>query len=282
MRKIRSCTNAQLNTGISKCPPEFGKMKGAILVEPGTKLPEDLTGDKLEELCHADRPDRVYGIITFTEYAKNGGEVQTSANGYGGEEVTGISARKDTYTLNKFYPELHASLTKNATKAWEVYFFDEDNVLYGINDGTDMLAGFPMSCVYSDATPHPTSSAKATMTVTFAHADAKLSIMDFDYIQLDFKPQRLVLGLTLVSLVKVTTGENDYKIIENMGGNDVTAVYASLISAGVSTVLTGNPTAATYNEDANTITITSTGDTGIRLKSPKELYENGIKGIEQL
>ena len=54
MRKIRSCTNAQLNTGISKCPPEFGKMKGAILVEPGTKLPEDLTGDKLEELCHAD------------------------------------------------------------------------------------------------------------------------------------------------------------------------------------------------------------------------------------
>ena len=112
--------------------------------------------------------------------------------------------------------------------------------------------------------------------------DAKLSIMDFDYIQLDFKPQRLVLGLTSVSLVKVTSGENDYKIIENMGGNDVTAVYASLISAGVSTVLTGNPTAATYNEEANTITITSTGDAGIKLKSPKELYENGIKGIEQL
>ncbi len=282
MRRIRTCSVAQLNTGVSKCPPEFGKMKGAILMEHGVKIPEDLTGEKLEELCHADRPERVYGIVTFTEYAKNGGEVQTSANGYGGEEVTGISARKDTYTLNKFYPELYASLIKNSTKEWDVYFFDEDNVLYGINDGTDILAGFPMSCVYADATPHPTSSAKATMNVTFSHSDAKQSITDFDYIQLDFKPQRLVLGLTPVCLVKVPSGENDYKIIEKMGGNDITSVYASLISTASTAVLTGNPTAATYNEDVNTLTITSSGGEEIKLKTPKELYENGIKGIEQV
>ena len=63
MRKLRTCDTAQLYTGVSKCAPDFGKMRVAILVKPGTKLPEDLTADKLEKLAHASRNERIYGIV---------------------------------------------------------------------------------------------------------------------------------------------------------------------------------------------------------------------------
>ena len=75
MRQTRQCADAQLSTGVSKCQPDFGKMKGAIITEHGTKLPADLTADKLEELAHEDRPGRIYGVGEFVEYAKEGGEV---------------------------------------------------------------------------------------------------------------------------------------------------------------------------------------------------------------
>lgn len=277
MRKLRKCTGSSLNTGVSKCPPDFGKMKGAILVEPGMKLPVDLTADKLEELAHADRPDRIYGIKTFVEFAPNGGEVQTAANGYGPEEVTGLSARKDTFTLDKFYPELHSALTKCHNKPWDVYFFDEDNILYGINDGSDQLAGFPISTVYSDATPFGTSSAKPTMNVTFSYTDPKEAVIDFDYVQLDFRPARLVLGLTAVKLAKTGTNSNEYKLYEVVGGNDITADFGKLL-ASAEDVFEGTTSAVSYNEASDTLTIASAGE--VSLKSPSILFSKEIKGIE--
>jgi hypothetical protein len=258
----------------------MGKMFGAIVVAANTKLPAELTAEKLEELAHADLHERVYGIVKFTEYAKNGGEPQTAANGYGPEEFNGFSARKDTFTMNRFYPELHASITRAANMERGVYFFDENNVLYGVKDGTDTLAPFDMSCIYSDATPHPTSSAKATQTVTFCYSDAKQAVVDFDFVKLDFNPMKLTLGLTEVILKKTTDAGSAYKIYEKVGGYDVTEIYGPLIAEAGSTVINGSTSAATYNEADNTITIAGTGT--VSLKSPKVLYQNDIKGIVQV
>ena len=77
------CESAEMNTGGSACKVDWGKVKGAILVEHGVKLPANITADELEKMCHADRPGRIYPIHTFVEYAKNGGEAQVSAVGYG-------------------------------------------------------------------------------------------------------------------------------------------------------------------------------------------------------
>lgn len=282
MRKLRTCDSAQLNTGVSKCPPDFENMKGAILVSPGTKLPTDLTADKLEKLVHANRPDRIFGIVRFTEYAKNGGEIQTSANGYDGEAPSGVSARKDTFTLNKFFPELMSALTKTYNQQWDAYFFDDNNMLFGLKDDTDTLAGYPMTAVYGDSTPFNTSSAKATMTVTFAHENAKRAITDFDFVQLDFNPQKCVLGLTWVRLEKSGAAGSAYKLFEDTGGFDVTSIYGPLIAAAGDTVVTGTTSAVSYDESTDTLTIASTAGADIRLKSPAVLYENNIKGIEQV
>lgn len=124
MRKTRTCTGSNLNTGVSKCHLNPEKVKGAILVPRGVKLPAEFTATKAKELCHADRPERIYPILPFVEYAKNGGEPQVAANGYGPSQMTGISALTYTFTMDKFYPELNASLTKTANKAWDAYFYD--------------------------------------------------------------------------------------------------------------------------------------------------------------
>lgn len=279
MKEIRTCESAALNTGTTKCPIDFGKMKGAIIVHEGNKLPSDLTLEELEKLCHADRPERVYGIKTFCEYAPNGGEVQTAANGYGGLGVTGVSDRTDAFTLDRHYPELHASLLRASSQKWGAYFFDGKGYLYGIDDGTEVLAPFNMAAVFSDATPYPTSSAKETMSVKFCHADSYESIEKADFIKIKFNPLRAVLGLELVELVKAKDAENEYKLIEKVGRYDLTPLYGAII-AEKATLIKGS-TAVTFNEEKGTLTVTATAGATLRLAAPSELYEAGIKGIEQ-
>lgn len=267
-----------LYTGISECPLDFEKIKMIILVEPGTKLPKTLTAEKLEEMAHADGKLRCYGIKDIVEYAKNGGEIQTAAVGYGPEEVTGVSARKDTFTLKKYNPVLHATLTRAGNKEWDAYLVDEEGTVYGINDGTDELAGFPLANVFSNATPHPTSSAKSAMDVTLSYANPKQAIVKFDFIKLLFDPKKLELGLKPVKFEKASDGK--YKLYEAVGGTDVTGVYGPLIATAGTAVLTGATSAAEF--DAVNKAMTIAGEGNIRLKSPSVLYTNGIKGIEQV
>jgi hypothetical protein len=255
-------------------------MKGALLVHHGYKLPANLGGEVLEKLVHAAIPERVYGIVTFVEYAKDGGEAQTNATGYGGTKNTGFSARTDQYTMDDYYPELDASITKTSNQKYDVYFFDEDFVLYGINDGTDTLAGFPMSTIYTTSVQHPTSSDKASLIVNFCYENAKEAITKYDYMPLDFDPRKYTLGLTPVVLVATDDKKTSYKLLEKVGGADLTSTYGPLLADNAN-LINGNASSVSYNEDADTLTITTTGGTTPSLKAPSVLYEAGVTGIEQ-
>jgi len=248
------------------------------LTEHGVKLPADITGEKLLELCHADRPGRIYPILPFLEYAKNGGEPQVNPVGYGASEYNGLSAQTDTFTLKKFDEVLNAQLLKCANKGWDVYFWNQDNMLIGYNDDTDILAGIPMSTVYPTVTQYPTSSAKSAMTVSFSHEDVEDSQLHFDYVQLDFNPKNFVKGLVDVVFQKLEA-ENTYKIVEVVGGYDRTEEFGSLIADGAAEVM-NNVTSATYSDGI--ITIVPKAGAVPSLKAPSVLYEKGIRGIEQV
>ena len=280
MRNLRKCNTGHLNTGISKCPVDFARMKGAIIVPYGSKLPANLSVETLTKQAHADEAERIYGIIGFCEFAQEGGEAQTGAVGYGGLQVTGYSDRADTYTLDKNYPELHASLTKCAGNKFGAYYFDEKNMLYGLNDGTDELAPFPMNTIHSNATPYSTSGSKSTMTVKFCHEDSRAAIENADYVQLDFNPQRATLGLTGVKLIKVSDSGNEYKLIEAVGGYDLTSIFGPLMADNANVI--NGVTAVTYDEDKEALTLTVTGSATPALKAPNLLLEAGIAGIEQV
>lgn len=274
MRKTRICDSAEMNTGGSACSVDWGKIKGAIIVEHGKKLPADLTPEKLAELCHADRPERIYPVLTFVEYAKSGGEAQVSAVGYGPNQYNGLNAQTDTFTLGRFDEMLNAELLRCANKQWDVYYWDSNKMLIGYNDGTDILAGIPMSAIYPSSTPFSTSGAKSTMTVNFAHFDAEDSQLNFDYVKLDFNPGNVIKGLTEVMLVEETSGK--YKIVECIGGYDRTAEFADALSTGAAEVFTGVTTASYEN---GLITITP-GEGEISVKQPSVLYTNDIKWVE--
>ena len=281
MKKSRTCAGSKLYTGASKCPPDFKKVKGAIIVQRGYKLPADLTADKLEELAHADDNTRIFGILPFVEYANNGGEVQVADNGYGGPQQTGVSTRTDTFTMAKFDPSIRASIAKCKNKPFDVYFFDKQNMLIGQNDGTDVLAGIQMALIYAGSVDHPTSSAATSMTVSFAYDDAEDAIINWDYYQADVKFLKLTLGLTPVVLAKTSDTGTTYKILEKVGGYDVTSIYGPLVGTAGTSVITGTPSAVTYNTDEQTLTITVTGGAEPHLKSAGVLYANDIKGIEE-
>ena len=186
--------------------------------------------------------------------------------------------------MAKYYPELDSSLMNTANSEWDVYLIDEDNFIHGINDGSDSLAGYPMSSVYSESTPMPTSSARASMQVVFCHENAKLSKVAADYHPLGFKLNYKIttLGLIGVKLQKTGDSGNDYKLFEVRGGFDVTPIYGPLIADAGSAVISGATSAITYNEDTQTLTIASAAGADIRLKPASVLYENDIKGIEQI
>ena len=108
-----------------------------------------------------------------------------------------------------------------------------------------------MSSVYPTVTRFPTSGAKSTMTVSFAHEDAEESLLNFDYVQLDFNPKNFLMGLVDVVFEK-TEAENAYKIIEKIGGYDRTEEFGSLIADGAAEVM-NNTTSASYADGVITI-----------------------------
>ena len=276
MRNTRTCIGNSLATGKSGCQIDFGKIKAVILIAHGQTLGKTFSQGMFETLCHADKPNRIYPIKTIVEYAKNGGEPQTSAIGYGGTGVTGISAQTDTFTLDKFSEHLASSLTKSMNQDYDAYYLDENNLLIGVNNGTEELGGIPMSTVYPTVTAHPTSSAKATMTVSCCLADAQEAIENFDYVQLDWNPIEELVGLVPVDLVNTET--THYKLIETIGGYDRTEEFGQIIADNATTVLSG-ATTASYSDGVLTITASS-GGTGVKMQAPSVLYANEIVGIE--
>lgn len=279
MRITRNCPQGQPNTGISACPIDFKYIVAAILVANGTKLPAALTAENLTSLCHDSLPNRVMPIKTFVEYAKNGGEAQASAVGYGPTQFTGLSQQTDTFSLAKYSPELHANLLKATNQVFGVYYVDKDNNIIGVNDGTDILAPIPVTLI-PNATFFKTSSAQSVQTVGFAYVDTEYVHRNLDYFRADFDVPGALVGLVEVEIVATaTTGK--YKIIEHYGGYDRTAELGpSLVSDDEASF--NNVTAATYNSADETLSLTVAADAVPTLKSPSYLFANNIaEGIIQ-
>lgn len=274
--KARKCNASNLFTGTSACQLDYGKVKGALVVPSGTKLPADLTGKALEELCHASALTRVQPIAYFVEFAMNGGDVATSAVGYGPTQANGVNARTDQFTMEKFSELLAATLMKTANSALGVYYVDENNVIYGLNDGTDILAPFEMSTIYPTVTPHPTSSALASLVVNFCHKDARKAIENLDFEVLDFDVFRFAKGLVPVKLVKQEGVK--FKLLEAIGGYDRTEEFGALMQTAGKDIFSDTAiTGVTYADGILTLT-GSTADT-VTLADPATLYDKKIKGI---
>ena len=100
--------------------------------------------------------------------------------------------------------------------------------------------------------------------------------MNVDFIKLDFNIKNGLKGLTEVELVSKES--NKYKLIEKIGGYDLTPLHGGAIAKAAAEVLNG-ATSATYADGILTVVPADGGGT-VSLKAPSVLYENGIKYIE--
>ena len=278
MSRIRSCASNSFFTGKSVCEIDYDKIKYLLLTKHGVKL-QYHTLDNLRAMCHADLPNRAYGFPQIVNWEPNGGEVQTSQVGYGPNVYNGVSARTDAFTVDKFRHYLRAEILKNVDEEFDMYLIDAKNNLYGLNDGTDTLAGVPVT-IYPSGNDHPGASDKASLAVNVSYVDVEEYMMKLDVVPLDYAARSAVYGLMPVTLEKVGSTGNNYKLVEYYGKGDATAKFGELISDNVASVLNG-ATAATYDATNNYITVTLASDsTAPTLKAASVLEANGIYGIE--
>lgn len=272
MSKIRNCVGlSNFNTGNSKCPFDPGKIKAIILTMAGNKI-ATWSAEELEKACHADRPNRIFPIKTIVEYAPSGGEAQTAAVGYGPTKVTGYSAKVDTWTLEDTDFSLKANLAKAKNVAFDAYLVDDNNVVYGMNDGTDVLAGIPLSGVYPGGQDWDSSGTDANLTVTTMFKDYEKYLKNADIVSCDFDVTESLKGLVYVEFAE--SGEG-YKLVEHFGGLDVTEYYGAAIADANATAMPGNTTVKYQGGIFTDITGTP------KLASPSVLQAAGITGIEQ-
>jgi len=277
MSRIRSCKSGSFFSGSSICEINYDKVKAMVLTPHGQKLSYGSVAD-LREACHADLPNRAYGFPTIINWETSGGEAQISQTGYGPNQYNGVNARTDSFMLDAFRHYMRAQILANANILWDMYLFDLQGNLYGLDDGTDTLAGIPVN-IYPSGNDHPTASDKPSLVVNVLYQDAEYYMLHLDVLQLDYDPMTAIYGLMPVTLEKIGTTGSNYKVIEYYGKGDATSRYGSLIATAATTVLDG-VTAATYDATTNLISITlATNATTPTLKAASVLEASGIYGI---
>lgn len=278
MTRIRTCPGGNFFTGKSVCEIDYDKVKALVLTKHGVKLQYDTLAN-LRSACHAAVPNRAYGFPTIINWEHNGGEAQVSQVGYGPNAYNGMSARTDTFTLDRYRHYLRAQILKNVDEVFDMYLIDLKNNIYGLDDGTDTLAGVPVT-IYPSGNDHPGASDKESLAVNVIYQDVEEYIMNLDVVPLDFNALSAVYGLMPVTLEKQGSTGSNYKVVEYYGKGDATAKYGALIAEEAATVLDG-ATAATYDSANNVISVTlGTGVTAPTLKAASVLATNGIYGIE--
>lgn len=274
--EFRKCKGQEnFNTGRSKCLLDPGKVKAVILAPRGFKLPKTLTPEILEEMCHADRPNRIYPIKTVVEFAPSGGEANVNATGYGGNKVGSYSAYTAAWTLDEYDATLKSNLMTAKGIEFDGWYVDDENVIYGSYGDKDKIGGIPLSGVYPSGQDFDSSGQEANLIINTMFKDYEKYIKTADVMVCDFDVVEALKGLVFVDLVKVA--ESKYKIIEHFGGLDVTAYFGEVLKTAAAEAFNGSVTAVQY--DNGELTITATGE--VSLKSPSVLQGKGITGIEQ-
>lgn len=276
MSRIRTCAGNSFFTGKSVCEIDYDKIKSLILMKHGVKLTYT-SAETIRTACHADVPNRAYGFPVIINWEPNGGEAQTSQVGYGPTYYNGMSARNDALTLDKFRHYQRASILKNVEETFDMYIIDKMNNIYGLNDGTDTIAGIPVT-IYPSGNDHPGASDKESLVLNVVYEDVEEYMMNLDVVHVDFRVSPAVYGLMPVTLEETETS-GSYKLVEYYGKGDATAKYGTALATAATTAM-NNVTAATYNATSNVLELTVSSGQTPSLKAASVLCGAGIYGIE--
>lgn len=264
---VRSCpAGEKFNTGGSYCPIDPAKVKAVIMATKDIMLPFTVTAAEITEMCHADRPDRIYPIKNIVEYAPSGGEAQTETVGYGNNKLIGYSAKDDVFTLGHYDIEIVKNLVTVKNAKMYVFYIDSENQVHGLAKDGDGVYGVP-ALVYVADQSFDTSSTHANTQLHISLYDVEKFMLTRTAFKPEFDVMDALVGLMNVHFVSVDSG---YKLVDS-SNTDISAVYKDLTAECFV-----DASSVSYSNGLFAIT----GET--TLKTPAELYELNIVGIEQV
>ncbi|MEG2856797.1 hypothetical protein [Bacteroides sp.] len=278
MEQVRECGSNKVNTGISKCPlvPEY--IKAIILAEVGVKLPVEMTLENMEKAFHADRPNRMYGVKEIVEYAPNGGDAQTSATGYGPNEVTGYAAYTAALTLKKFDAGFRANIMRLKDVPMQAWYVDKNGIIWGERAADGTCKGIDLSGLYISGQDFPASGTKANNVINLMYNDVEKAWMNPMQVVTSFDVLSVADGLRFVDVVKKTGSENEYYVLDHYDKLNVGKYF----STGLAEVACWKGvTAVEYVQGSGTFKLTPKESASPMLAAPSVLQENGVTGIEQ-
>ena len=207
------------------------------------------------------------------EFAPEGGEVQTSENGYGGSKITGYSAYSPTFTMADADLNLRKQIVTAKAASFDAYFVDDNNVIYGQKAGNGDFMGVALNGIGAGGALWDSSGDSAQLTAQIFVRDFEGWMRNIIVQQLNFDVVSALTGLVFVHFESVTDG---YKLVSDADNLDLTSYYGQLL-ADNSTTAMPDATAVSYNAATNILTITGTA----QLAAPSVLQGVGILGIEQ-
>lgn len=279
---IRKCgENTPFNTGVSKCPVKPEYIKAIIAVMHGHKLPATLSKEEIEKACHADMPARIYPLVNIVEYAPSGGEAQVSNTGYGPSSITGYSDTADVFTFDDSDVQRRASILANMNTQFDIYYVDDNNVVWGVEDAEAGDGEFPLKgfcCTLGlGGQPFRSSGSQAQDTVTVYIKDWKQQAQKMASVNATINLKQVLeeSGLRFVEFVAVEA--NKYQLVDKNASNlDITPWYGKLIADNAEKCIVSSHTAVSYQDGLLNIT----GEAPV-LAKPSVLQEAGVIGIEQ-
>jgi hypothetical protein len=153
-----------------------------------------------------------------------------------------------------------------------MYVVDENDVIYGIDDASDALAGIPLTGVYPTGQPFSSSGQVAYLAFNALYADIEAYMKNASAKGATFNVPGALTGLVFAEFIEIEDGK--YKLVDHYDRTDLTAYYGAQIASKAATVLVSGSTAS-YSDGVLTIS----GEP--KLATPSVLQENGIIGIEQ-
>jgi len=279
MKTFRSCETGRFNTGTGGCPFVPEKIKAAILMTAGTTFDIATFEDDFVRLIHANRPDRIYPFGNIIQYAANGGDANVSSVGYGPSKFNGYNPLTETWTIDGRPMSLFKNLMRLKNIPMDVAYIDNDGNIYCEDAGNGKFKGYSLSSVYPDGAQFPTESENASMNVNLVYRDIEAAWKNSIVLSSDGNIVDKANGLQWVELVKAG-GANEYKLISKDDGLDITAIYGSMLR---NQTAWQNVSAAAFDPDTETFTLTTTAGESPLLKRPSDLctFNPSITGIEQ-
>lgn len=278
MEQVRESGSSRVNTGVSKCPlvPEY--IKAIILAEVGMKLPAVMSLENMEKAFHADRPERLYGVKEIVEYAPNGGDAQTSATGYGPNEVTGYAAYTASLTLKKFDAGFRANIMRLKDVPMQAWYVDKNGVIWGEMASDGSCKGIDLSGLYISGQDFPASGTKANNVINLMYNDVEKAWMNPMQVVTSFDVLSVADGLRFVDVVKKTGSDGDYYVLDHYDKLNVGKYF----STGLAEISCWNgATAVQYVAESGTFKVTPKDLASLSLAAPSVLQSNGVTGIEQ-